>query len=304
MKWLILLVLLAFAADAQVLTNASKLKGKPPCSATIMRNCIPNADARGNVWMGATLPAGAPSGTLGVNVVYSPNDALNVKAFGAKGDGTTNDNAAFVAAIAAADQGGRAGGSVYVPPGTYPIGNLSLPANVSMMGAGAASTLLGPTSGVMVTMASSPSGKMLKDLTFNCANVATTAVLDNGNGSMRHDNISALRCPGYSMIYSATQNSLITNLYIWGGGGIQLAAGSNGGAGNNIFSKIEVASSSFSPASTTARSLDALQVNGEANIFDQVIVEYAPGWAQLFHVVAGIQNECRLCEFIATSSPG
>jgi hypothetical protein len=43
----------------------------------------------GNVTIGTAVPVNAPAGTVGASVVYSPNSALNVKAFGAKGDGRT-----------------------------------------------------------------------------------------------------------------------------------------------------------------------------------------------------------------------
>lgn len=46
------------------------------------------------------------------------SDFVNVKDFGAKGDGTTNDTAAFQAAKAAADQRNAV---VYVPDGTYKV---------------------------------------------------------------------------------------------------------------------------------------------------------------------------------------
>lgn len=58
---------------------------------------------------------------------------FNVQAYGAIGDGTTNDRAAFVAAIAAA---AAAGGVVHVPTGTYLIGGstIALPANAKLVG--------------------------------------------------------------------------------------------------------------------------------------------------------------------------
>ncbi len=65
-----------------------------------------------NVSVQTTLPQGAPTGINGPSVAYSPDGALNVKAFGAKGDSASDDTAAIVAAIAAAPSGG----SIYVPP--------------------------------------------------------------------------------------------------------------------------------------------------------------------------------------------
>jgi hypothetical protein len=58
---------------------------------------------------------------------------LDVRAFGAKGDGTTDDTAAFQTALNQAYQTG--GGIVFVPPGRYLIAtHLSVPHNVTLEG--------------------------------------------------------------------------------------------------------------------------------------------------------------------------
>jgi len=59
--------------------------------------------------------------------------ALNVRDFGAKGDGVTDDTAAFQEALDAASQAG--GGVVFAPTGRYAIrGHLSIPAEVCLQG--------------------------------------------------------------------------------------------------------------------------------------------------------------------------
>jgi hypothetical protein len=70
-----------------------------------------------------------------------PFDAwVDVRSYGAQGNGTTNDTAAIQAAIDAAS---ASGGLVYLPPGTYLINTppLYLKSRVTLMGAGAASIL-------------------------------------------------------------------------------------------------------------------------------------------------------------------
>lgn len=58
---------------------------------------------------------------------------LNVRGFGAKADQTSDDTAAFQAAIDAAFASG--GGSVFVPAGTYRLnGNLIIKRNVTLEG--------------------------------------------------------------------------------------------------------------------------------------------------------------------------
>jgi len=67
---------------------------------------------------------------------------LNVRDFGARGDGATDDTAAFRSGFAALPPGG---GTVYVPPGTYQVARLALPAHpktVRLHGAGLNATVL------------------------------------------------------------------------------------------------------------------------------------------------------------------
>ena len=67
-------------------------------------------------------------------------DMYNVKAFGATGDGITNDVGAIQAAIDAAN--GSGGGIVFIPGGTYIIAStLVLKSNVALVGVGPASSI-------------------------------------------------------------------------------------------------------------------------------------------------------------------
>ena len=84
---------------------------------------------------------------LGATATEKGGMVFNVKAYGATGDGITDDKQAFIDAIAAANQpqpnlpmdtnsSGR-GGVVYVPQGVYIVGStLTMPAGVSIRGAG------------------------------------------------------------------------------------------------------------------------------------------------------------------------
>ncbi len=55
---------------------------------------------------------------------------LDVKQFGAKGDGVTDDTAAFRAALAEA---GKVTGTVCVPAGTYLCGELQMPPHTGLV---------------------------------------------------------------------------------------------------------------------------------------------------------------------------
>src|SRR3712207_1906930 len=71
-----------------------------------------------------------------IRVVDAVNLA-NVRDFGATGNGTSNDTAAFERAMA---QAARVGGVVYVPaPGNYRIANVTPPSNTRLLVQGGAS---------------------------------------------------------------------------------------------------------------------------------------------------------------------
>ena len=73
----------------------------------------------------------------GLLPVFNAKDS----AYGAKGDGTTNDAPAIQAAIDAAN--GAGGGTVYLPAGTYLVkAKLELQSNVTLKGAGWAATIV------------------------------------------------------------------------------------------------------------------------------------------------------------------
>lgn len=80
---------------------------------------------------GAT-PGGVPT-NIGATPDESPVYTLNVRSFGARADGKTDDTQAFQRAINEA--GSRGGGSVFVPQGRYLIAShLNLPAHVTLRG--------------------------------------------------------------------------------------------------------------------------------------------------------------------------
>lgn len=87
---------------------------------------------------GSTLVGTITSGTGAAarTVASKLNDAINVKDFGAVGDGTTNDTAAIQNAINAANSAG--GGSVYFDAKDYLISNaITLYSGISLIGFGA-----------------------------------------------------------------------------------------------------------------------------------------------------------------------
>ena len=70
-----------------------------------------------------------------------PTAVFNVKAFGAVGNGYTNDTPAFLAALNAAAENG--GGTVYVPTGDYRmVAELAIPSNVRLIGDGSDKTVI------------------------------------------------------------------------------------------------------------------------------------------------------------------
>lgn len=122
--------------DTNAFTDADKAKLDGIDSA----NFVPYTGASKNVDLGDhTISCAAPTeGTHAANKSYVDAEILtrlpahNVKAYGAKGDGTTDDTIAIRNAVAD-------GGIVYFPPGTYLVSaTISIPKDVTIWGFGAA----------------------------------------------------------------------------------------------------------------------------------------------------------------------
>lgn len=103
---------------------------------------------------GAALVGYKPlfTGAIGRTLSARLGDVVSVKDFGAKGDGATNDAAAFQAAIDYCEAQG--GGTVFAPRGRYMIGSaLTMKRKVGVEGAGIDATILQPTfSGVLFSI--------------------------------------------------------------------------------------------------------------------------------------------------------
>jgi hypothetical protein len=90
---------------------------------------------------GESVIAAGTAGTVSITgTLESSGGVLDVRAFGAKGDGVTDDTAAFRNALAAASAAG--GGVVMVPEGTYNFTWFNVQSNVTLQGVGRGATLL------------------------------------------------------------------------------------------------------------------------------------------------------------------
>jgi hypothetical protein len=102
------------------------------------------------------------------NAVYNTLDGfVNVKDYGAAGDGVTDDTAAIQAAINAAN-----GGTVYVPAGTYLT---SATLNCTKIGA----SIVGESAGVAIISATHTTGAVIR-FTRRFSNLRTIAITSSG----------------------------------------------------------------------------------------------------------------------------
>ena len=111
------------------------------------------------------------------------SDWFNVKHYGAKGDGSTDDTAAIQAALNAA---ATAGGVVYIPAATYIISNIAIDTNVTLCGAGWATILQAKsgTTGYLIALTHPSTSRQvtIRDLALSTPYGGATAghiLLDN-----------------------------------------------------------------------------------------------------------------------------
>lgn len=104
---------------------------------------IPFGDSDGKLdisWISDLIARQAAVNALAADVEALKTNSVNVKDYGAKGDGTTNDLSVVQALINSVSSTG--GGAVYFPRGNYLITGLTVPGNVFLVGAGASATFL------------------------------------------------------------------------------------------------------------------------------------------------------------------
>lgn len=110
------------------------------------------------------------------------SQTMNVRLFGAKGDGATNDQAAFAAALAALAAIG--GGTLYCPRGTYLLGSkITIPSGVVVKGDGKLVTILKATAGPSAPWINVSGEGMIEFR--GVTNAAIEDLTVHGNGSLR-----------------------------------------------------------------------------------------------------------------------
>lgn len=122
----------------------------------------------------------------------------NVLAYGAVGDGLTDDTAAIQAAL---DEAATVEGSVFVPAGTYSITSITIPAGVTLYGESASSN-------------SVPLGSALAA----SSGAVTAAVVIGSNFSQMID-LTLIRdaaAKDIAGIHATAARPVIRNVYIWG----------------------------------------------------------------------------------------
>lgn len=117
---------------------------------------------------------------------------VNVKDYGALGNGIADDTGAIHAAFNALPAGG---GVVYFPPGRYKVGSRALPltkSNVTFKGAGMYQSVLVAT-GRTVESTANVSNVAIEDLGFDTTSGGSTQIDINGSGAPRPFRISRCR---------------------------------------------------------------------------------------------------------------
>jgi hypothetical protein len=192
----------AFQADDQFSVNGTTLTFNSP---------IPVGTQEVNVKIGTTIAIGTPnSGTVtdasvatGTKLYNRIHDFVDVKDYGATGNGVTDDTTAIQAAI----NGAGVGGAIYFPPGTYLVSSTITCLNSQVIyGSGANQTVIQRNGNYGNTLSWSSAGAaQVRGLWFNHSQwyVQGEASLPN------------LATSGAHLYMPDAQQALIENCFFW-----------------------------------------------------------------------------------------
>jgi len=132
----------------------------------------------------------------------------NVRDWGAKGDGVTNDTAAILAALTAC--GAAGGGAVYLPAGTYLVNGNNGTA------AGGSTSLVIPATGNLTIRGDGPNETIIKHAGGNVNVLAAGTGAAVPNVTVRDLTINGNGCTGYGLIIQFADRCVFDNLIILG----------------------------------------------------------------------------------------
>ena len=153
---------------------------------------------------------------------------FDVKAYGAKGDGTTDDTAAIQAALNAIPS---TGGIVYIPEGTYKIttGLVAAVADTRIVGAGALSSKITTTVAIRMLDSAGFDGLQVEQLWLDGGLAATNGVRLFKTGAV------GTRCQKVSL-----RHVRITNMSVTLGIGLDLGSDTNGPCSDDYFEDVDL----------------------------------------------------------------
>ena len=127
---------------------------------------------------GAGIPSGGTAGQVPVNTgtgttAWQSKPMVDVRDYGATGNGTTNDTASVQAAI---DAAAAVGGEVFLPSGTFLVGNLTMGTGARLAGASQGGTKLRAAPGTTGNLLQIASFCQVTDLTIDGAGLAVTGL--------------------------------------------------------------------------------------------------------------------------------
>lgn len=154
--------------DGTLQTSALKQAGAITSSSLGQANGVASLDGSGLV------PSAQLGNTITAPIIDKGGQQYNVKAYGAKGDGTTDDQAAIQSAINAAQTAG--GGTVFFPNGQYIVSGTPqvTGTNIILRGTGNATILLG-------TAAMNPAGTTIGIWVNGASNILIEGLVIDGN---------------------------------------------------------------------------------------------------------------------------